>query len=589
MIEMYYSDDLIEEIRSRNDIVDVVSSYVKLQKKGSTYFGLCPFHSEKSPSFSVTPSKQMYYCFGCGVGGNVYTFIMKYENYSFTEAVKVLADRAGIPLPKGGYSEEDKRRADLKNRLLEANREAAKYYYHILKSNRGAQGYEYLRNRGLSDETITKFGLGFSTNYSSDLYDYLKSKGFEDNVLKEAGLFNYSEKKVYDKFSGRVMFPIMDVNNRVIGFGGRVMGDAQPKYLNSPETILFDKSRNLYGLNIAKNSRKEYMLICEGYMDVISLHQAGFNNAVASLGTAYTVRQAALIKRYVNSVYLTYDSDEAGVKAALRAIPISKEAGLSTKVINMKPYKDPDEFIKALGHSEYENRIDNARNSFLFEIDKMREETDINDPDMKSKFYQSVAKKLLEFSDELERNVYIDAVCDEYMLPKDSLIKTLGKLSLTISEDDLKNLNPVKKEEYKKTKEDGTAMALKTLLTWLIDDASIYPKIKGIIKKEDFVSPMYYQVADMLFDQLDIGEINPAKIINHFESGDEQSEVAGLFSSPISEKMTKDEREKVLNDILYNVKKNSIDYRSREITDISLLQQIIKEQNELSKIHITLS
>ncbi|MDE6209525.1 MAG: DNA primase [Lachnospiraceae bacterium] len=586
---MYYSDDLIEEIRSRNDIVDVVSSYVKLQKKGSTYFGLCPFHSEKSPSFSVTPSKQMYYCFGCGAGGNAYTFIMKYENYSFTEAVKVLADRAGIALPEGGYSEEDKRRADLKNRLLEANKEAAKYYYHILKSERGAQGYEYLRNRGLSDETITGFGLGFSTNYSNDLYDYLKSKGFEDNVLKEAGLFNYSEKKVYDKFSGRVMFPIMDVNNRVIGFGGRVMGDAQPKYLNSPETILFDKSRNLYGLNIARNSRKEYMLICEGYMDVISLHQAGFNNAVASLGTAYTLRQAALIKRYVDSVYLTYDSDGAGVKAALRAIPISKEAGLSTKVINMKPYKDPDEFIKALGADEYEKRIKNARNSFLFEIDKMREETDINDPDMKSRFYRSVAKKLLEFSDELERNVYIDAVCEEYMLPKDSLIKTLGKLSLTISEEDLKNLNPVKKEEYKKTKEDGTAMALKTLLTWLIDDASIYPKIKGIIKKEDFVSPMYYQVADMLFDQLEAGEINPAKIINHFENSDEQSEIAGLFSSPISDEMTKDEREKVLNDILYNVKKNSIDYRSREITDIALLQQIIKEQNELSKIHITLS
>lgn len=586
---MYYSDDLIEEIRSRNDIVDVVSSYVKLQKKGSTYFGLCPFHSEKSPSFSVTPSKQMYYCFGCGAGGNAYTFIMKYENYSFTEAVKVLADRAGIALPEGGYSEEDKRRADLKNRLLEANKEAAKYYYHILKSERGAQGYEYLRNRGLSDETITGFGLGFSTNYRNDLYDYLKSKGFEDNVLKEAGLFNYSEKKVYDKFSGRVMFPIMDVNNRVIGFGGRVMGDAQPKYLNSPETILFDKSRNLYGLNIARNSRKEYMLICEGYMDVISLHQAGFNNAVASLGTAYTLRQAALIKRYVDSVYLTYDSDGAGVKAALRAIPISKEAGLSTKVINMKPYKDPDEFIKALGADKYEKRIENARNSFLFEIDKMREETDINDPDMKSRFYRSVAKKLLEFSDELERNVYIDAVCEEYMLPKDSLIKTLGKLSLTISEEDLKNLNPVKKEEYKKTKEDGTAMALKTLLTWLIDDASIYPKIKGIIKKEDFVSPMYYQVADMLFDQLEAGEINPAKIINHFENSDEQSEIAGLFSSPISDEMTKDEREKVLNDILYNVKKNSIDYRSREITDIALLQQIIKEQNELSKIHITLS
>lgn len=586
---MYYSDDLIEEIRSRNDIVDVVSTYVKLQKRGSTYFGLCPFHSEKSPSFSVTPSKQMYYCFGCGAGGNVYTFIMKYENYSFTEAVKVLADRAGIPLPEGEYSNEDKKRADLKARLLEVNKEAAKYFYHVLKSERGQVGYEYLKKRGLSDETITRFGLGYSTNYSNDLYEFLRSKGFEDNTLKEAGLFNFTEKKVYDKFSGRVMFPIMDTNNRVIGFGGRVMGDGQPKYLNSPETILFDKSRNLYGLNIAKNARKDYMLICEGYMDVISLHQAGFSNAVASLGTAYTLRQAALLKRYVDTVYLTYDSDGAGVKAALRAIPISKEAGLSTKVINMKPYKDPDEFIKALGAEEYEKRIDSARNSFLFEIDKMKEEIDLSDPDAKSKFHQAIARKLLEFRDELERNVYIDAVCNEYMIKPDSLIKTLNNLSLTMTEEDLKEINTGKKEEYKKTKEDGTVMALKTLLTWLIDDPSIYGKIKGIIKKEDFITPMYYQVADMLFDQLEAGNINPAKIINHFEDGNEQSEVAGLFSSPISDKMTKDEREKVLNDILYNVKKNSIDYRSSQITDISLLQQIVKEQNELSKIHITLS
>lgn len=586
---MYYSDDLIEEIRSRNDIVDVVSSYVKLQKRGSTYFGLCPFHSEKSPSFSVTPSKQMYYCFGCGAGGNAYTFIMKYENYSFTEAVKVLADRAGIALPEGEYSNEDKKRADLKARLLEVNKEAAKYYYHVLKSEKGKAGYEYLKKRGLSDETITKFGLGYSTNYSNDLYEFLRSKGFEDDTLKEAGLFNYTEKKVYDKFSGRVMFPIMDTNNRVIGFGGRVMGDGQPKYLNSPETILFDKSRNLYGLNTARNSRKGYMLICEGYMDVISLHQAGFSNAVASLGTAYTVRQAALIKRYADTVYLTYDSDGAGVKAALRAIPISKEAGLSVKIINMKPYKDPDEFIKAMGAKEYLNRIDAARNSFLFEVDKMREEVDLSDPDMKSRFHQSIAKKLLEFRDELERNVYIDAVCNEYMINREALIKTLNNLSLTMTEEDLKNTDIAKKEEYRRTKEDGTVMALKTLLTWLIDDTSIYGKIKNIIKKEDFITPMYYQVADMLFEQLEEGKINPAKIINHFEDGNEQSEVAGLFSLPISDEMTKDEREKILNDILYNVKKNSIDYRSNQITDISLLQKLVKEQNELSKIHITLS
>lgn len=584
---MYYSDELIEEIRAKNDIVDVVSSYVKLQKKGSTYFGLCPFHSEKSPSFSVTPSKQMYYCFGCGAGGNVYTFIMKYENYSFTETVKTLADRGGITLPEGDYSAEDKKKADLKAKLLEVNKESAKYFYHVLKSEKGKIGLDYLKNRGLSDETITKFGLGYSTNYSNDLYQYLKSKGYEEHVLKESGLFNYSEKKVYDKFSGRVMFPIMDVNNRVIGFGGRVMGDGQPKYLNSPETILFDKSRNLYGMNIARTSKKDHILICEGYMDVISLHQAGFTNAVASLGTAYTVRQAALIKRYSDNVYLTYDSDGAGVKAALRAIPISKEVGLKTKVIDMKPYKDPDEFIKNLGADEYEKRISVARNSFLYEIDKIKEETDLSDPDLKSEFYQNIAKKLLEFRDELERNVYVDAVCVEYAVPKDSLVKTLNNLSLTMSEEDIKMVN-VSKQDTKKPKEEGINIALKTLLTWLIDDMTLYGKIKNIISLDDFILPMYHEVAEMLFEQLENGEINPAKIINHFEDGDIQSEVAGLFSTPVREELTNAEKEKTLNDILYMVKKNSIDYRSRNVSDIAVLQGLIKEQNELNKIHVTL-
>ena len=369
---MYYSEELIEEIRSRNDIVDVVSGYVKLKKKGSTYFGLCPFHNEKSPSFSVNGQRQIFHCFGCGEGGNVYSFLMKYENYTFPEAVRVLAERAGIELPQVQQSAEERQRNSLKADLLEINKEAALYFFHLLKSEKGKQGYDYLRKRGLSDETIVKFGLGYAQNYKDDLYRYLKEKGYRDETLKESGLFTYTERGVFDKFFNRVMFPIMDINNKVIGFGGRVMGEGEPKYLNSPETILFDKSRNLYGMNYAKNSRKGSLLICEGYMDVIALHQAGFSNAVASLGTAFTSRQCLLMKRYTENVYLTYDSDGAGVKAALRAIPMLKEAGLSTKVVNMKPYKDPDEFIKNMGAEQYEERIGQARNSFLFEIDRMR-------------------------------------------------------------------------------------------------------------------------------------------------------------------------------------------------------------------------
>ena len=300
----------------------------------------------------------MYYCFGCGAGGNVFTFLMEYENFSFVEAVKFLADRAGIELPEMEYSKEAKEKADLKSTILEMNKLAAKYFYVQLKSERGSQAYSYLKNRELSDETITAFGLGFSNKYSDDLYKYLREKGYSEDLIRQAGLINTDERQgVYDKFWNRVMFPIMDVNNRVIGFGGRVMGDGKPKYLNSPETVVFDKSRNLYGLNRARTSRKPYFLLCEGYMDVISLHQSGFTNAVASLGTALTAGHAALIKRYVQEVYLTYDSDEAGTRAALRAVPILREAGISAKVVRMDPYKDPDEFIKNLGAEEYEKRM----------------------------------------------------------------------------------------------------------------------------------------------------------------------------------------------------------------------------------------
>lgn len=337
----YYSDELIEEVRSRNDIVDVIGGYVRLKKKGGTYFGLCPFHNEKTGSFSVSPNKQMYYCFGCGAGGNVFTFLMQYENFTFGEAMQSLADRVGIELPKQEMTSAQRREADRRTRLLEINKEAAKYFYMLLRSPRGQKAYQYFKKRELSDETMQKFGLGYSDQYSDDLYRYLRKKGYDDDILKDSGLITIDEVRGgHDKFWNRAMFPIMDVHNRVIGFGGRVMGDGEPKYLNSPETRIFDKSRNLYGLNIARTTRKNQLLLCEGYMDVIALHQAGFDNAVASLGTALTSGHANLLKRYTKEVYLTYDSDGAGVKAALRAIPILKEVGIVTKVINMRPYKD---------------------------------------------------------------------------------------------------------------------------------------------------------------------------------------------------------------------------------------------------------
>lgn len=589
---MYYSDDIIEDIRSKNDIVDVISSYVKLKKQGATYFGLCPFHNEKSPSFSVTPGKQMYYCFGCGEGGNVYSFIMKYENYSFLEAVKMLAQRAGVVLPEMEYSQEERRKSDLKANLLEINKKAAMYFHHQLKSQNGEIGMRYLKKRGLTDETIVKFGLGYSNKTSDDLYRYMKSLGYNDEILKESGLFSITEKGSYDKFWNRVMFPILDVNSRVIGFGGRVMGEGEPKYLNSPETKIFEKSRNLYGLNYARVSREDYMLVCEGYMDVIALHDAGFTNAVAALGTAFTDRHAMLIKRYVKEVVLTFDSDGAGRKAALRAIPILTKVGIAVRVLDMTPYKDPDEFIKNMGAEEYKKRIDNAMNGFIFEIKMLKENYDLNNPHEKAEFYNKTAEKLLEFPDELERNVYVEAVSREFMIPQESLSKMVIKLALSYKGKPLNDKEydreDIDKVRSKKMLDDGVKQAQKMLLTWLIEDTAIYEKIKQIISQEDFIEPLYNTVANMLFEQLKEGNINPAKILNNFTDEDEHRRAAELFNTSLREEMSHEEKEKALNDMVVMVKKNSIDYVVKNITDIGRLQELVTEKKNLDKVRIIL-
>ena len=585
---MYYPDDVIEEVRARNDIVDVISQYVTLKKKGANYFGLCPFHNEKSPSFSVSPGKQMYYCFGCGAGGNVITFIMEYENYSFGEALKYLADRAGITLPEAEDSKEARAQRDLKNTLLEINRLAANYFYYQLKQPQGRPGYEYLKNRRLSDETITHFGLGFANKTPDDLYRYMRSKGYDDSILKETGLFFIEERGARDKFWNRVMFPILDVNNRVIGFGGRVMGDGEPKYLNSPETKLFDKSRNLFGLNFARKSREKYLLICEGYMDVIAMHQAGFTNAVASLGTAFTAQHALLLKRYTDQAVLTYDSDGAGIRAALRAIPILKEAGISAKVLNMKPYKDPDEFIKNLGREEFQKRIDEAVNSFLFEISVIRSEYNMQDPESKTGFYNAVAKKLLEFPEKLERDNYTEAVAREYMIPAEDLkrlVNSLGErggFALRMPEQE----RPKKKKE----KDDGVRKSQRLLLTWLIEEPKLFETIRGIITPEDFTDELYKRAAGLVFDEYEKnGSIEPARVLNHFIEGDEQyREAAALFNARLDESLSNEEQRKAFSETIKKIKRFSLEERSKKASDIRELQEIIRQKSELNNLQLTL-
>ena len=588
---MFYPEDIVEEVRTKNDIVDIVSGYVKLQKKGSNYFGLCPFHNEKSPSFSVSPSKQMYYCFGCGAGGNAITFLMEYENYSFPEALQVLADRAGVELPKEEMTKEARAQADLRATLLEINKLAANYFYYQLKQPQGKLGYDYLTGRKLSDATILHFGLGFANKTSDDLYRYLKSKGYKDEILKETGLVSIEERGTHDKFWNRVMFPIMDVNNRVIGFGGRVMGDGTPKYLNSPETRLFDKSRNLYGLNYARSSRKKYMLICEGYMDVIAMHQAGFTNAVASLGTAFTSQHAMLIKRYTDQVILTYDSDGAGVKAALRAIPILKEVGISCKVLNMKPYKDPDEFIKNMGAEAFQERIDQAQNSFLFEIEVLKRDYNLEDPEQKTNFYNAVARKLLECPEALERDNYTQAVAREQFIPYQELKQLVSRLSSRIvpGAEQTQPREEFSPRERKKEKEDGARQSQRLLLTWLIEDPKLFDKIEGIITPDDFREDLYHQVAQMVFDGHARGDVNPAGILNHFINDEEQyKEVAALFNASLKESLNNEEQKKAFSETVIKVRKHSLDEASRNASDIETLQKIIQAQSALKTLHISL-
>ncbi len=590
---MFYPEEIVEEVRQRTDIVDLIGTYVRLQKKGGSYMGLCPFHNEKSPSFSVNAGRQMYHCFGCGVGGNAFTFVMEYENFTFVEALKYLAERAGVKLPEIEYSEDAKKAADFKSRLLEVNKLAAKFFYVQLKSEQGKSAYDYFKKRGLTDETIVKFGLGYSSKFSDTLYKYLKQQGYEDSFLKDTGLITLDEARGgRDKFWNRAMFPIMDANNRVIAFGGRVMGEGEPKYLNSPETKVFDKSRNLYGLNYAKHSRKPYMLICEGYMDVISLHQAGFTNAVASLGTALTGLQANLIARYVKEVYLTYDSDGAGIKAALRAIPIMKEAGVSVKVINMKPYKDPDEFIKNLGAEEYQKRIDNAVHSFFFELQVLENGFNMEDPEQKTRFFHETAKKLVGFSDEIERSNYEEAVARQYRIDYDMLHKLVNKYgsqmiviqgqAVPAAQAESSRKAALAKKE-KEEEKDGITRPQKLLLTWLATDTSKFRRIKGILTKEDFSPGFCRTVADMVFSQYEQdGKVNPAKIINQFEDKEEQTMAAALFSTEFREEMDAAGQKKAFEDTVRKVKQASIEQQIELAVgagDMEQFQRLLTEKN----------
>ena len=597
---MYYPDEIVEEVRQRNDIVDVISSYVRLTKKGSNYFGLCPFHNEKTGSFSVTPSKQMYYCFGCHNGGNVITFIQKYENMTFTEAVRLLADRAGMKLPettdRGALEREN-----LRSQLLAVNKEAGKYYYAQLRSEAGKRGLEYFRRRGLSDDIMHRFGLGYARSTTDETYRYLKSKGFSDELLRQSGLFSFSENRgMTDKFWNRVIFPIMDTGHRIIGFGGRVMGDGEPKYLNSPETPVFDKSRNLYGLNIAKSTKAKNIIICEGYMDVIALHQAGFDQAVASLGTAFTSGHANLIARYAREnvrqdemtrykeILLCYDSDGAGVDAAKRALSILREAGLRAKVINMRPYKDPDEFISELGAEEFGKRIEEAENGFMYEIRMLEQEYDLKDPSGKSSFIKDAASRILRFEDPVERDNYAGLVSYRYDVSKESMNEVMKKLAISGTQVKV-SARPLPTRNDKSGISEASRLPQSRLLSWICDAPGIYGVVKKYITADDFADPLYRRVASMLFEQIDNGAPDPADIISKFSDEEEQRRIAEAFHQNVGNLDNAKMQESALRDLMLNVKQLSLTRSDRPDNDFDTIIRIRSELEELRTVPIDLT
>ena len=587
---MFYSEEIIDEVREKNDIVDVISPYVRLTKRGANYVGLCPFHNEKTPSFSVNTGRQSFHCFGCGVGGNSISFVMKYENLTFTEAIKQMADRVGINLPEEHDNPESGRRADLRTRLFEIYKEAAKFYYFQLRGDYGEYPMSYLKGRGLTDKTINDFGLGYALKSSNALYNYLKSKGYSDELMIKAELVVFKEGKgIFDMFWNRVIFPIMDINSKVIAFGGRVMGEGEPKYLNSKETDIFNKRRNLYGLNFAKHSRKSYMLLCEGYMDVIALHQAGFTNSVASLGTALTEEQARLIARYVKEVMITYDSDGAGVKAALRAIPILKSAGIRTKILKLAPFKDPDELIKNSGYEEFEERIKNAENSFNFELSNIEKEFDLSEPEGKTEFLNKVAERLTDFEEELERENYIAAVAEKYFVSKETLTKLVNKIggAREIREAYKDAGEKIKRNNKINTADEGLLKTNRFLLSIIADKPELYLRIKDIVSAKDFVTSLYKDVADRIFKQIEAGKKpNIAEIISRYESAEDQALVAAIFEEKFETEVDEKEKDKAFKEIVIKVRRAGLaeEMKSVDIKDMARFMEITKMQRELSKL-----
>ena len=587
-----YSDEIIDEIRQNNDIVDVISQYVRLKRSGRNFFGLCPFHNEKSPSFSVSPDKQIFHCFGCGVGGNVFTFLMKIEGISFFEAIQMLAERANIVLPTL-ENNSDSAKEELKAKVYKVNQFTADFYHKNLYLPTAKIAQEYVKKRKLSNETLKSFQIGFSGKFD-ELYRELKKQGFQEREILESGLVNKNERGQYiDRYRNRLMFPICDVRGRVIAFGGRVLDDSKPKYINSPENIVYSKGRNLFGLNVAKKGELKKILIVEGYMDVISLHQRGITNVVAPLGTALTEQQGWLLRKNAEQIILSFDSDEAGLTAKMRALEILQNMGCDIRILQMEGAKDPDEFIIKFGNARFLNLVDKALSVVEFKVKLLKRNLNLENVNDKIKFLNEIAKIISKIDNTMEREVYIEKIAKEYEISKEAIYAEVNKLTYSNKKDE-KVLNKQKPIlVHRKNEEPEVSEAVKrrenTILSILLTgNENLYQIIKQNITIEDFKHTLNKEIAKKLYEELEKGNSNINSILDNMTE-EEQNHITEIMSTDYEI----EDMEKAIDDIMQSYQKDKLNERKLEI--LGLLDTVVETtekknlEKELSDIIIQLA
>lgn len=587
-----YSEELIEEIKNSNDIVDVISQYVNLKRSGRNFFGLCPFHKEKSPSFSVSPDKQIFHCFGCGAGGNVIHFISKIENADFKEAIGILANRAGIELPTlNNY--EDNKTALLKSKVYEINQIAAEFYHQNIYKPTSKIGQEYIKKRKLNNRTLKSFLIGYSGNFD-ELYRILKQKGFTEEEILASSLVNKTDDGKYiDRFRKRVMFPIQDTRNKVIAFGGRVTDDSKPKYINSPENIVYSKGRHLFGLNVAKRGELKNIIIVEGYMDAISLYQRGITNVVASLGTALTEAQGRLLRRYSERVTIGYDSDGAGQAATLRGLEILQNIGCDVRILQISGAKDPDEYVIKYGPERFLKCVEQAISLVEFKVKMLKQSLNLDNINDKIKFLNQVAKILSNVTNSIERELYVEKIANEYNVSKEAIYGEVNKLIYAKNTGEKTLEKPIVKKEIKKEKQeiDSSTTKRENLIIYLLINypQESYKKIKSVISETDMKLEENQKILKKMYEEIEKGNIN-IDILNNFEEQNIIDHITGIMSYDFEIS----DLNKCIEDVVNTYEKDKLINRRQEILDIIKNGQGFSEkelnnlEDELSNIVIKL-